>query len=139
MLLVLLSPDIQERPDPSHRSIANFPKIETSKDNPLVTYLLSNFCDGYKFISVTRSCATTCNSMDCSIPGFPINNSQSLLKCMSIESVMPSNHLILCCPLSCLQPFPASGSFPVSWLFASGDQNIGASASVSVLPMSIQR
>ena len=40
---------------------------------------------------------------------------------------------------SCLQSFPASGSFPVSWLFASGDQNIGASASVSVLPISIQR
>ena len=39
-------------------------------------------------------------------------------------------------PFSCLQSFPASGSFPMSWLFASGDQNIGASA--SVLPMSIQ-
>ena len=42
--------------------------------------------------------------------------SQSLLKLMSIESVMPSNHLILCHPLSsCLQSFPASGSFPRSW------------------------
>ena len=39
----------------------------------------------------------------------------------------------------CLQSFPASGSFlPISWLFASGDQNIGASASASVLPMNIQ-
>ena len=38
--------------------------------------------------------------MDCSMPGFLVlNNSQSLLKLMSIESVMPSNHLILCCPL----------------------------------------
>ena len=37
--------------------------------------------------------------MDCSTPGFPITNSQSLLKLMSIESVMPSNHLILCHPL----------------------------------------
>jgi len=37
---------------------------------------------------------------------------------------------------SCLQSFPASGSFPTSWLFASGGQSIGASA--SVLPMNIQ-
>ena len=38
----------------------------------------------------------------------------------------------------CSQSFPASGTFPVSWLFTSGGQNIGASASVSVLPMNIQ-
>ena len=39
---------------------------------------------------------------------------------------------------SCFQSFPVSGSFPVSWLFASGGQSIGASASASVLSMSIQ-
>ena len=39
---------------------------------------------------------------------------------------------------SCLQSFPASGSFPVSWFFASGGQSVGASASASVLPMNIQ-
>ena len=45
-------------------------------------------------------CLTLCNPMDCSIPGFlSITNSQSLLKFMSIELVMPSNHLILCHPL----------------------------------------
>ena len=38
----------------------------------------------------------------------------------------------------CLQSFPASGSFPMSWLFTLGGQSIGASASASVLPMSIQ-
>ena len=38
----------------------------------------------------------------------------------------------------CLQSFPALESFPMSWLFASGSQNIGASASASVLPMNIQ-
>ena len=66
-----------------------------------------------------------------------INNSQSPLKLMSIESVMPSNHLTLCCPFSSwLQSFPASGSFPMSQLFASGGQCSGASA--SVLPMNIQ-
>ena len=41
-------------------------------------------------------------------------------------------------PFSCLQSFPASGSFPMSWLFASGGQGTGASASASVLPMNIQ-
>ena len=52
---------------------------------------------------------------------------------------MPSSHLILWCPLSfCLQSFPASGTFPMSCLFASDDQNTGASVSASVHPMSIQ-
>ena len=62
--------------------------------------------------------------------------SWSLPKFMSIELVMLSNHLILC-----LLPSPfafQSGSFPVSWLFTSGDQDIGASASASVLPINIQ-
>ena len=67
-----------------------------------------------------------------------ITNSQSLLKLMSIESVMPSNHLILCRPSSCFQSFPASESFLISWFFASGGQNIGVSASASVLSMNIQ-
>ena len=62
--------------------------------------------------------------------------SWSLLRFMSIESAMLSNHLILCHPLSsCPQPFPASRSFPMSRLFTSGGQSIGASALASVLPM----
>ena len=65
--------------------------------------------------------------------------SRSLLKLISIESVMPSNHLILCCPLLPLPSnFPISKSFLMSHLFSSGDQNIGASASATVLLMSIQ-
>ena len=68
-----------------------------------------------------------------------ITSSRSLLKPMSIESVMPSNHLILCRPFSsCPQSFPTSGSFPVSCLLASGGQSIAALASVSVLPLNIQ-
>ena len=55
------------------------------------------------------------------------------------ESVMASNYLILCHPFSsCLQSFPASGSFPMSQFFASGGQSIGTSASASVLRMNIQ-
>ena len=69
----------------------------------------------------------------------PIINSWSPPKPMSIESMMPSNHLILCHPLSCFfQSFPTSGSFQMTQLFASCGQNIGVSASTSVLPMNIQ-
>ena len=54
----------------------------------------------FTFSSVTQSCPTLCNPTDCSTPAsLSITNSQSLLKLTSIESVMPSNHLILCCPL----------------------------------------
>ena len=76
--------------------------------------------------------------MNCSTPGFlSFTVSWSLLKFMSIESVMPANNLILCCPFSfCPQSFPASGSFSISQLFLSGGKSIGASA--LVLPMNIQ-
>ena len=58
--------------------------------------------------SVTQSCLTLCDSMDCSMPGFPLHtNFWSLLKLMSIESVMPSNHLILYGPLLPLSIFPS--------------------------------
>ena len=68
-----------------------------------------------------------------------ITNSWNPPKPMSIESVMPSSHLILCCPLLLLpQSLPASGSFPMSQLFASSGQSIGASASTSVLPVNTQ-
>ena len=65
--------------------------------------------------------------------------SQSLLKHMCIELMMPSNHLILFTHFSSCPPsFPASESFPIHWLFTSGGQSIRASASASVLPMNIQ-
>ena len=68
-----------------------------------------------------------------------ITNSQSLLKLLSIELVMPSNRLILCRPLLLLPSvFPASGSFSRSQFVTSGGQSIGVSASASVLPMHIQ-
>ena len=65
--------------------------------------------------------------------------SWSLLRFMSIELVMLSNHLFFCSPFSfCLQFSPASGSFPMRWLFALGGQSIGASASAPGVPMNIQ-
>ena len=84
--------------------------------------------------------SNSCNPMDCSTPGFPV---------LHPPEVCPSS-----CPLSrwchptissfvilfsyCLQSHPASGSFPMSQLFASGGQSIGTLASVSVLPMNTQ-
>ena len=64
-----------------------------------------------------------------------ITYSWSLPKLMSIELVMPSNHLILCHPLPLLPSIPTSGSFQMSQLFLSSGQSIGVSASTSVLPM----
>ena len=64
-----------------------------------------------QFSSVTQSCPTLCDPMDCSLPGFPVH-SQSLLKLMSIELVMPSNLLILCHPLLLLPSiFPSIRTF----------------------------
>ena len=68
-----------------------------------------------------------------------ITNPQSPLKLMFIKSMMPSNHLILCRPLLLLPSiFTSIRSFPMNQFFTSGGQEIGASASVSVLPMNIQ-
>ena len=67
-----------------------------------------------------------------------ITNTRSLFKLMAIESVMPSNHLILFCLLLLLPSiFPTSRSFPMSQFFASSGQSIRASASASILPMNI--
>ena len=107
--------------------------------HPLLLYWLRQHLWLWQFSSVAQSCPTLCNPMDCSTPGFPVHHhchhySQSLLRLMSIKSVMPSNHLTLCCPLRLLPSF----SFPMSWFFVSGDQRIGVSALASVLPMNIQ-
>ena len=68
-----------------------------------------------------------------------ITKTQSLLKLISIESVMRSNCLILCRPLFLhLLSFPASGCFLINQFFTSGSQSVGVSASTSVLPMNIQ-
>ena len=90
--------------------------------------------------SVAQSGLTPCNPMDCSTPGFPdcrtpgacSNSCPSSWWCHPTisASVVPFSF--------CLQSYPASGSFPMSWLFSSGSQSIGASASTSVLPMNIQ-
>ena len=53
-----------------------------------------------QFSSVAQSCLTLCNPMDCSMPGFPVHHQfLALAQLISIEFMMPSHHLILCCPL----------------------------------------
>ena len=87
--------------------------------------VVQSLCSVDSAIPRTTACQT---SLSFTVP-------QSLLKLVSIESVMPSNHLILCHPFSpCLQPFSSSGFFPKSLFFTSGGQSIGA----SVLLINIQ-
>ena len=89
--------------------------------------------------SVTQSCLTLCDPMDWAHQAYLfITSYRSLLRLMSIESVMSSILSSVVPFSSCLQSFPASGSFPMSRLLAWGGQSIGVSASAAVLPMNIQ-
>ena len=93
-----------------------------------------------QFSSVAQSCSTLYNPWTVAHEAsLFITNSQSLLKLMSIELVMPSTISSSIVPFSShLQSFPAAGSFPVSQFFTSGGQSIGVSAPAWVLPMNIQ-
>ena len=96
---------------------------------------------GLTFSLVAQSCLTLCDPVDHSMPGFPVHHQLLELTqthvyhtgdchpTISSSVVLFSSHL---------QSFPASGSLPVSWSFASGGQSIGVSASASVLPVNIQ-
>ena len=93
-----------------------------------------------QFSSVAQSCSTFCDPMNHSIAGLSVhhqlprvysNSCPLSRRCIpTISSVVPFS--------SCLQSFPASGSFQMNQLFASGGQSIGVSASTSVLPMNTQ-
>ena len=88
-----------------------FEKVYTNTQK----YMYVCICIYILFSSVSQLCPTPCDLMDCSMPGLlSVTNSWSLLKLMSIESVMPSNHLILCCPLLLLP-----SSFPSIRVFSS--------------------
>ena len=86
-------------------------------------------------VHLLNSCLTLCDPMDCRMPGFPVLHClqelpQTVAHPTISSSVIPFS--------SCLQFFPASGSFLMTQLFASGGQSIGASVSTSALPMNIQ-
>ena len=97
-----------------------------------------------KMNSVQFSCSVVSNSLRpheiaARQASLSITNSQSSLKLTSIESVMPSSHLILCRPLLLLTPIlPSIRVFPMSQLFAWGDQSIGVSALALVFPKNTQ-
>ena len=92
-----------------------------------------------RFSSVAQSCLTLCNPMDCSMPGFPVY--QQLLELAQThvhrvcDAIHPSHPLSSPSPAFSLSQHPV---FSKSWLFTSGSQGIGVSASASVLPMKIQ-
>ena len=66
--------------------------------------------------SVTQSCLTLCDPMDCSMIGFPVLHYLCLLKLMSIESVIASNHLVLCCSLLLMPSvFPNEWAVYIRW------------------------
>jgi len=93
------------------------------------------------FSSVAQSCLTLCDPMDCS-HGFPVHHQLPELPQKThvyrVSDAIQLSHSVV--PLSsCLQSFPASGSFQMSHFFASGGHSTGASALASVLPMNIQR
>ena len=90
--------------------------------------------------SVAWSCPTPCDPMDCSTPGFPsFTTSWSLLKLTSIESVMPSNHLILCHPLLLLPSiFPSIRVFSNESVLHIRWPNYWSFSFTSVSPMSTQ-
>ena len=92
-----------------------------------------------QFSSVTQSCLTLCNPMDCSMPDFPVHHQVLEIAQIHVHrAVMPSNHFILCRPLLLLPSiFPSIRVFSNDQFFASGGQSIGVSASASVTPINI--
>ena len=88
---------------------------------------------------VTKLCPTLCNLMNCSTPGFPVLHYLQVFSdsCPLSQRCHPAISSSVT-SFSWHQSFPASGSFPVSQLFASGGQSVGASASAPALPVNIQ-
>ena len=90
-----------------------------------------------QFSLVTQLRLTLCDPMDCSTPGFPVHPRACSNSCPLSWWHHPTISSFVI-PFSCLQSFPASGSFPMSQFFTSGGQIIEASDSTSALPMYIQ-
>ena len=99
----------------------------------------------YQFSSVTQSCPTLCDPMDCSIPGLPVHHQLPEFTQTHVLSLgklswwcHPTTSSSVVPFSSCSQSFPESGSFHMSQLFESGGQSIGVSTSTSVPPMNMQ-
>ena len=113
-----------------------------AKQDNLFKYLDKDvaYISSLQLISVPQLCPTSCEPMDCSMPGFPVHYqlTDCSNSCPSIHWCQPTISSSFVPFSSGLQSFPASGSFPMSQFFASGDQSIGVSASASVIPKNIQ-
>ena len=147
--LSMVPPDINQSftsfslldPSPTCRCISPWPAWQPP-DLPIQSYSVSSPSSNNHCCLVAKSCLTLCDShrLQHASLSCPSVSHWSLLRLMFTESVMSSNHLILCRPLL-LPPsiFPSIRGFsPMSWLFISGGQSIGASTSASALPMNIQ-
>ena len=105
----------------------------------MLSFPLSSMSLSFSSSRVCSSCPTLCDPMDCSMAGLPVyhqppESTQTHVHLIG-DAIQPSHPLI---PFSsCLQSFPASGSFQMSWFFTSGDQRIEVSTSASVLPITI--
>ena len=96
-------------------------------------------CTCCQWCSVPNLCLTLCNPMNFSTPlSSVLHYPPSLLKFMSIESMMLLTISLSATQFFCLPSFPASDSFPMNQFFTSGGQSVGVLASVSVLSMDIQ-
>ena len=83
--------------------------ISRQMDKKAVVHIHNGVFSSVQFSSVAQLCLTLCDPMNRSMPALlSLTNSQSLPKLMSIDSVVPSSHLILCRPLLLLPPIPPS-------------------------------
>ena len=93
----------------STRSPLYAPSPFSSLPNSVNLFVCSRLWKILQFSSVAQSCPTLCNPMNHSMPGFPVHHHlPEFTQLTSIESVMPSTHLILCHPLLLLPPIPPS-------------------------------
>ena len=88
--------------------------------------------------SVTSVAFDSCNPMDCRLPCPSLSSGVCSDSCPLSLWCYPTILSLVIPFSSCLQSFPASRSFPMTWLFPSGGQSTGTSASASVLPVNIQ-
>ena len=147
-MLVFYRQNIDSKNNPAKTIILSITFRSSLMLNPFST-ILTDPClcpftrfpsNNFQFSSVTQSCLTFCDPMNRSTPGLlSITNSRSSLRLRSIESVMPSSHLILCRPLLLLPPIPPSirvfsNESTLSW----GGQSTGVSALASFLPKKSQ-
>ena len=111
--------------------------LKSDREQKLVFLLMA--CK-HQFSSVTQSCLTLWDPMDCSMPGLPVHHQLPEFTQIHVhlvsDTIQPSHPVV---PFSsCPQSLPASESFPMSQLFAWGGQSTGVSASASFLPKNTQ-